>query len=237
MGQARFADLDNTIHAAASAGARILLPGTVYNYDPDAFPLVDETAPQNPRTRKGAIRVEMERRLRRAADRGVRTLIVRAGDFFGPGGANNWFSQGLVKPGRPVTSIANPGRRGIGHQWAYLPDVAETMLRLLEREAGLRAFEMFHMDGHWDADGTQMVGAIQAALHRAARMTSVPWWLVTAASPVVPMFREMAEMRYLWRTPVRMSNRHLLGTLGHEPHTPLGDTVRTTLIDMGCMSP
>ena len=66
----------------------------------------------------------MERRLAAA---GVPVLIVRAGDFFGPGAGNNWFAQGLVKPGRPLASVTLPGDPGIGHQWAYVPDVAETV--------------------------------------------------------------------------------------------------------------
>src|SRR5215831_21261047 len=98
--------LESTIAAARSSGARVLLPGTVYNYGPDAWGRrIDEDAPQHPTTRKGAIRVEMERRLR---DSGQRVLIVRAGDFFGPGAANNWFSQGLVKPGVALRSITHP---------------------------------------------------------------------------------------------------------------------------------
>ena len=63
--------LANSIAAARAAGARILLPGTVYNYGPDAWPLLREDAPQHPETRKGAIRVEMERRLEAAAAGGV----------------------------------------------------------------------------------------------------------------------------------------------------------------------
>ncbi len=78
---------------------------------------------------------------------------------------NNWFAQGLVKPGRPVTSIANPGAPGVGHQWSYLPDVARTMVSLLERRAELEPFATFHMAGHWDADGTQMAQAIQRVVH------------------------------------------------------------------------
>ncbi len=62
--------IDNTIAAAKAQGARILLPGTVYNFGLEAFPLVDETAPQAPTTRKGGIRVEMERRLKAALDPG-----------------------------------------------------------------------------------------------------------------------------------------------------------------------
>ncbi|MDT1115758.1 hypothetical protein RNI00_30450, partial [Pseudomonas aeruginosa] len=34
--------LDNSIAAARAQRARVLLPGTVYNYGPDSFPLIDE---------------------------------------------------------------------------------------------------------------------------------------------------------------------------------------------------
>ncbi|HUZ64988.1 MAG TPA: SDR family NAD(P)-dependent oxidoreductase [Acetobacteraceae bacterium] len=228
--------LESSIRAAEASGARILLPGTVYNYGPDAHPSLAETSPQHPQTRKGAIRVQMEQRLRQAAEKGVRTLIVRAGDFFGPRAANNWFSQGLVKPGKALTSISYPGSRGIGHQWAYLPDVAETMARLAGREESLSDFETFHMEGHWDADGTQMIASIRRAVgNPALPVKAFPWWLTTLASPVVPLFRELGEMRYLWRKPVRMSNTRLLAVLGDEPHTPLDIAVRSTLIGLGCL--
>jgi hypothetical protein len=52
-----------------------VFPGTVYNFGPDAFPLLSEHSPQRPLTRKGQIRVDMERRLEAAA-------------------SNSWFSQG-----------------------------------------------------------------------------------------------------------------------------------------------
>ena len=47
--------IGNTIAAAQAAGATIVLPGTVYNYGPDAFPTLVEDQPQRPQTRKGAI--------------------------------------------------------------------------------------------------------------------------------------------------------------------------------------
>ena len=228
--------LDNTIAAARSNGARILLPGTVYNFGPDAFPNLQETSPQNAVTAKGRIRVEMERRLHDAASAGAKVLIVRAGDFFGPKAGNNWFSQGLVKPGRPVTVITYPGR-GIGHQWAYLPDVAETMVRLLENSSTLAPFATFHMRGHWDADGTAMIDAIRKAVGNPnLKVRPMPWWLMRLLSPFVPLFRELAEMRYLWNAPVRMDNAQLTAALGAEPHTPLDVAVRKTLIGLGCLS-
>ncbi len=228
--------LANTIAAAQANGARIVLPGTVYNFGPDVFPDLGEDSPQNPVTAKGKIRVEMERRLRAAASAGCKVLIVRAGDFFGPSAANNWFSQGLVKPGRPVATISYPGAPGVGHQWAYLPDVAVTMVCLLGREADLEAFAVFHMEGYWDADGTEMIGAIRrSAGNPRVKVAGMPWRLMRLLSPFVPVFRELAEMRYLWNLPVRMRNGRLVSILGAEPHTPIDTAVRATLLSLGCL--
>ncbi len=228
--------LDNTIAAARVNGARIVLPGTVYNFGPDVFPDVTEQSLQHPLTRKGAIRVAMEQRLRDASTRGAKVLIVRAGDFFGPRAANNWFSQGLVKPGRPVRSITNPGRAGVGHQWAYLPDVAETMVQLLARADAFDDFAVFHMRGHWDIDGTEMIAAIRRVVGQPAlKIRAFPWLMVRLASPFVPLFRQLLEMRYLWATPLRMDNARLVAILGVEPHTPLDEAVRATLAGLGCL--
>ncbi len=73
--------LRNTLQAAERQRALVVLPGTVYNYGPDAFPLIAEEAAQQPVTRKGAIRVAMELALKDYVQRGGRALIVRAGDF------------------------------------------------------------------------------------------------------------------------------------------------------------
>jgi nucleoside-diphosphate-sugar epimerase len=244
-GYQRWAELvlpmvDNTIAAARATGARIVLPGTVYNYAPGIGTDVAEDAPQQPRTRKGAIRVVMERRLQDAAAHGVRSLVVRAGDFFGPQCGNSWFSQGMVKAGQPVRMVIRPARKGVGHQWAYLPDVARTMVQLLERDASLPAFARFHMAGHWDADGTALVQAVQRVVHGATgRMPPVigfPWPLLTVAAPWVRFFGEMQEMRYLWTgQPLRLRNDALRAVLGEEPHTPLEQAVRESLQGLGCL--
>lgn len=231
--------IDNTIAAACAEGATIVLPGTVYNYGLDAYPAPDEDAAQHPTTRKGAIRVELERRLQAATAHGARVIVVRAGDFFGPRVGNSWFAQGLVKPGRPPTSVILPGDPGVGHQWAYVPDVARTMLRLLQQRATLPAFARLHMDGHWDADGTQMAAAIARVLQRHGmappRTRRFPWWLMTLAAPFWPLARELREMRPLWRHPLRMRNARLLRTLGQEPHTLLDEAVEATLRGLGCL--
>ena len=230
--------IENTIEAARASDARILLPGTIYNYGPDAFPLLSEDSPQHPATRKGRIRVEMEQRLAHAADDGVRSLVLRAGDFFGPQPGQSWFSQGMVKPGKPVRTITMPGRKGVGHSWAYLPDVAETFACLVEREASLARFERFHFGGIWDADGLQMAEAIRrAAGDPGIKVKKLPWTLMGLMSPFDETVREMMEVRPLWQEPIRLDNARLVAFLGAEPATPLDQAIEATLRGLGCLPP
>jgi nucleoside-diphosphate-sugar epimerase len=141
----------------------------------------------------------------------------------------------MIAPGKPVKTIRNPASRGVGHQWAYLPDVAETMVRLVERGDRLPPFAVYHMDGFWDADGSQMAAAINRVVGGNAKVRAFPWWLVPLAAPFVTFLRELKEMRYLWRRPLRMTNDRLVAELGNEPHTPIDDAVRATLAAFDCL--
>jgi nucleoside-diphosphate-sugar epimerase len=226
--------LNASIAAARAAGARLVFPGTVYNYGPDAFPNLTESSPQKPLTRKGAIRVQMEQALEAAAGEGVAVLIVRCGDFFGPRpGLNNWMSSGLVQADKPITSVRYPGPLDIAHSWAWLPDVAATVARLLALP-DLGTFEAFHMRGHTQT-GAELVAGLEAAAGRKLRLTSMPWFAVRAVAPFNETLREMLEMKYLWDRPVLLDNARLTTRLGAEPHTPLVEALRACLEGMGVL--
>jgi len=228
--------LESSIAAAKAARARLVLPGTVYNFGPDAPMLVDESVPQKPVTRKGKIRVAMEQRLEQAAGEGVPVLIVRAGDFFGPVAGNNWFSQGLVKPGRALRSVTYPGKPEAAHAWAYLPDLATTIARLLDGADHLRTFEVFHFGGHGMSRGIEFAEAtLRAAGIPRAPIRRFPWFLIVLLAPFVETFREMLEMRYLWSSSLLLDNTKLVAFLGEEPHTPLETALRATLTGLGCL--
>jgi nucleoside-diphosphate-sugar epimerase len=229
--------IDNTIAAAKAVGARVVLPGTIYNFGADAFPTLREDSPQHPSTRKGAIRVEMENRLQAAARTGVPVLIVRAGDFFGPKTTgNSVFSAAMVRPGTPVKRVINPVRRGASHAWAYLPDVGETIARLMDREAELGAFESFNFSGYQLEAGEMPAAIARAAGKPSLPVWPLPWFLIVALQPFVRLFREMAEMRYLWSKSISLDGSKLEAFLGHDlPATPLDTAVRNTLAGLGCL--
>jgi nucleoside-diphosphate-sugar epimerase len=141
--------LDNTIVAAQANGATIVLPGTVYNYGPSAFPTLHEDSLQQPSPQgchpcgDGAASAAGQQP-ELPSDRGAR------GDFFGPKPGNSWFSQGMLKPGQPVKSISMPNAPGVGHQWSYLPDVARAMVELVQRRDTLPPLP----PSTWQAIGT-----------------------------------------------------------------------------------
>ncbi len=228
--------LASSIAAAHACGARLMFPGNIYNYGPDAFPLLSETSAQNPCSTKGAVRVEMERMLADAAGEGVRSVVLRAGDFFGPHQPASWFKDVMVKPGQPVRAVVYPGEPAVGHAWAYLPDLAETFVRVAEMDASLPAFETLHFGGHWLARGDEMATAIlRVAGQPETQIKAAPWWMYRLLTPFVGFLREAMEMRYLWQVPVQLDNRKLKVLLGDEPHTPLDLAVGETLRVLRCL--
>jgi nucleoside-diphosphate-sugar epimerase len=226
---------DNAIAAARASGARLVVPGTVYNFAPDSGAMIGEDAPQTPVTRKGAIRAEMERRLRQASDQdGVKVLVLRAGDFFGPAAPNSALAWLAQKSRGRLTGVYSPG--AAAHGFAYMPDLGETLARLVDAEDRLSAYEVFHFRGHWMADG-QVIGQ---ALRRVTGNAKLPIRAFPSAvlylmAPFDETMREMLEMGYLWKRPIGLDNAKLVRFLGQEPHTTLDTAMRATLADMGLL--
>ncbi len=222
--------LDNTIAAARSSNARILMPATIYNFGANAPTVVTETSPQIPTSRKGQVRVEMELKLQKASLEGVRSIVVRAGDFFGPGAGNSWLTRGMIMSRDRARSVYYPGPRDVGHAWAYLPDLAETMTRLIACGRPMSAYEVFHFRGHWFEHGVEMAeGACRALSISKHRIKPFPWWAVKLGSPFVNACREMLEMRYLWQISLQLDNSKLRALIGAETHTPLEEALAATL--------
>jgi nucleoside-diphosphate-sugar epimerase len=220
------------IAAARTSGAVHLFPGNIYNFGWPVPDVIDEAVPQRPTTRKGAIRVEAERRYREAADLyGVRTIVLRAGDFFGGSGRGSWFD--LVIAAKAARGrIAYPGPLNLAHAWAYLPDLAATFELLARNRDTFGSFETLHFTGH-TVTGGEMVEAFETALGRSLKVDGVPWRMIRLAAPFVPMWREIAEIAYLWHVPHRLDGGKLEMAIGTVPFTGFDRAVRDSLDALG----
>jgi nucleoside-diphosphate-sugar epimerase len=228
--------LEATIAAAKAVGARIVLPGNVYNFAPDSGAHIAEDHPQRPVTRKGRIRVDMERMLRRASEGGVPALVIRAGDYFGPAAPNSGLGWMTTRSHGKLRSVYSPGPADVGHAWAYLPDLAEATAQVLDRQDRLARFEVFHFAGQWMDRADEMGASLRRVTGQSKLpIKAFPYPMIYALAPFVETFRELIEMRYLWRKPIGLDNTKLVKFLGAEPHTPLDQATRATMADMGCL--
>src|SRR5262249_9577807 len=89
----------SAVAAAETAGATLLFPGNLYNYGSPLPAIIDENTPMRPSSRKGQLRVAIEDRMMEAADRGVRTIVLRTGDFYG-GRVGAWVDLVLAQGDR-----------------------------------------------------------------------------------------------------------------------------------------
>ena len=70
---------------AQRLGARFMLPGNVYNFGERMPALLRPDTPQRPSTRKGPHPLRARSRDARARRQRPRSVVIRAGDFFGSG--------------------------------------------------------------------------------------------------------------------------------------------------------
>lgn len=218
------------IAAAEGSGATLMFPGSVWNYGRGMPEVLDENTPMNPTMRKGRMRVEIEQRIREACDRGMRAIILRAGDFFGSG-RGAWFDLVVVKE-LEKNRLTYPGPDDVIHPWAYVPDLAETAVMLAERRAEFAPLETFGFEGH-TVTGRQMIAAIETATRMKPNVRHMSWWTLKTIGQLMALGRELAELEYLWSVPHRIDGSKLKATLGKVPHTPFNKAIAMALRDLG----
>lgn len=215
--------------AAKASGARVIIPGNVYNYGADMPETLRESTPHRPTARKGHLREEMEESYARAADHGVRTLVLRSGDFFGPSSQGNWLETYLT-PKLSQAKVTYPGPHDRIRAWAYLPDMTRAMAALAECDGQLADFERINFPGH-NFTGAQLIAALEAICGCELSVSRFPWPLLRLMSPVWPLVRETLEMRYLWDTPHRVASERFDRLLPSFAHTPLETALARSVAD------
>jgi len=221
------AQTDKVIAALGTAGKTLLFPGNIYNYAATDRVVTPDLA-QHPQTPRGEIRVRVENLYRAAAARGdMQFLMLRAGDFYGPGTTGDWFDLAMMT-GAGKGKVSVMGVRGVGHAWAYLPDLGRAFVKVAEARTKLGSFENFHFAGHF-VTPDQMHDAIAAVAPQGTKFGSVARWMFPLIGLVDPIMRDIARMAYLWENPMELRDARLDAILGKTFATPFGKAVAETV--------
>jgi nucleoside-diphosphate-sugar epimerase len=221
----------NVVAAARAEGVgRFILVSTVYPYGVPKTPLVSETHPRTPDTRKGAYRKQQEDLVLAAHDpRGLRTLSLRPGDFYGPNADVSFIKSAFdgALAGKACDLI---GPIDTAHELVYVPDFGEIIARIVARD-----------DAYGTAYNVPSAGPIttRAFAEAVYAEAGTPFEKRVATKTLLrilglgnPMMRELVEMTYLWTNPVLLDGAKLRGILGELPTTPYADGIAATLASM-----
>ncbi|HTN64190.1 MAG TPA: NAD-dependent epimerase/dehydratase family protein [Devosia sp.] len=224
------AQLQVVIDALGQSGKTLMFPGTIYNYRASDR-MVTPQVPQHAEAPRGEIRIRLEQMLKRAAEAGrFRTIIVRGGDFYGPGNRGEWFEQAMLMDYAKGV-VHHMGDLDLRHSWAYLPDLAEAFSVLAAQRAEFAAFENFHFAGNWISH-RQMMTAIQKAVPQPLKVSPLAWWMLRAVGVVNPVMRDIYRMRYLWRNEMQLADDRLGAILGPDFGTPFEAAVAATVEEL-----
>jgi nucleoside-diphosphate-sugar epimerase len=221
------AQMARVLAALGTSGRTMLFPGNIYNFN-QANRLIVPGLEQKPQTPRGEIRKRVEQMFKEAALRGdIQAIILRAGDFYGPHSVGDWFDLLMMKDAAKGR-VTLMGTKGVGHAWAYLPDLARAFEALGAVRRTLGAFEDFHFAGHF-VTPEAMGEALRQAAPRPVSLSSFPLPLLALAGVFDPTMRELAKMAYQWRYPLELRDDRLDALLGKGFDTPFETAIASTI--------
>ncbi|WP_394942212.1 NAD-dependent epimerase/dehydratase family protein [Psychromicrobium sp. YIM B11713] len=183
------------IAAAKATGAKIVLMGNLYAYGVPDGAMTAQT-PFNPHDSKGQIRAELWQSLLSAQEKGdIRAAEVRASDYFGPGSSVNAHLGdrffGPLLEGKTTQVVGDPSLK---HSWAYLPDIAETLIAVAREEDALSRAWVTPHSSHDSrlriADQVAELSGVQG------KVIGIPGWVLRGMGLFNPRMREVAASSY-----------------------------------------
>jgi nucleoside-diphosphate-sugar epimerase len=213
--------------AAERTGAVLVIMGNLYAYGRPDGPMTPDS-PLAATDTKGRVRRRMWLDALAAHEAGrVRVTEARAADFVGPQvpATSSHLVRQLptLRSGRRAWVVGDPD---VPRSWAYLPDVAETLVTLAtdERAHG----RAWHVPVNPPRSQREALGDLAAALGRpAVPVSGIPWWALSSLGSVAPMLRELADVRHQFDAPFVTDASATTAALGLEP-TPWAEVVAAT---------
>jgi nucleoside-diphosphate-sugar epimerase len=221
----------SALEAAAGAGVRHYIHlSTVYPYGTPQQEFVSESHPRNPVAFKGRMRKEQEDLVLAADNKGVmRTTVLRPPDFYGPDSELSYV--------RAIFDAAlNGGTANVigpidtPHEFIFVPDLAETLIALSEKEGAYG--KAWNVAGPGLITTRQFAEQVFAAVDQKPRLRVAEKFLLRVMGLFNPFLREVVEMHYLWTTPVKLDDTLLRQLIPNLHKTSYSEGIRATIESM-----
>ncbi len=220
--------MTNLIRLGRTTGLRIVFFDNLYMYGPQDEPLHTGM----PLTRKGhkpRVRAEITRDWQTAVatDQDFRFVALRASDFYGPGQVQSHLGTDVfraVASGHPVQTVLSPD---LPHDFAYVPDIARALCLLLDAPDSAYG-QAWHLPCAPTETPRQILQQAAALAGKPLKLQALSPALLPIMGLVVPMLRELVEMRFQFNRPYRVEAAAFAQAFDFKP-TPLAKGLTATL--------
>lgn len=225
---------ESVMEAAGIAATSIVFIDGIYPYGRATTPRVREDHPKQPHTKKGKVKLELERLIFDSRWGATKRLIVRLPDYYGPS-ANMASYLGMtmegIAAGRPAMFIGN---MKVAREYIYLPDAAHMIVELAGREEAYG--QDWNLPGAGVISGQELVRIAQAASGAAKLVLPLRRASLRLIGMFNPVIREIVEMLYLTEEPVVLDGSKYERLIGPITATPFKHGIATTIKTMKKLS-
>ncbi|MCC6287708.1 MAG: NAD-dependent epimerase/dehydratase family protein [Chitinophagaceae bacterium] len=188
--------MQNVINASISNNCKLVFFDNVYMYDKTAIPNMTEVSPINPPSKKGKVRAELVHMINEAvAKRGLKAIIARSADFYGPGAKNgilnilvinNYIKRKTANWQSSVHKI---------HNVTYTPDAAKATAILGNTESAYN--QVWHLPTSTERlTGKQIIELTAQILNRKPSYFVLSPFLMSVIGLFSRQIKELVEIQY-----------------------------------------
>ena len=218
---------ENILEATRRVGARLVFPGNVYGYGPLQSIPATEGHPQAATSRKGQLRLRLERMLMDAHRAGhVPVVIPRFPDLYGPNVTNPLMAP-IFRAALAGKEAGWPGKLDMPHDLVYVDDAARASVLLAETDFAYG--ETWHVPGPGPMTGRQFVEMVFQASGTAPKVRSLGRLLFRLFGILIPDAGEMVEILHLFEQPLVLDGSKFAEAFPSFQYTRHEDAIRQTV--------
>lgn len=188
--------IENVINACLQQNAKLVFFDNVYMYDKFFFSNMTESTPVNPPSEKGKVRAAIAQAILDASKKkGLKALIARSADFYGPGANASILKIGVIDNFRKNKKAFWQADDSKIHSLTFTPDAAKAVA-LLGNTADAYG-EVWHLPTNKEKlTGKEFIGLTAKVMDKEPRHYILSKGMISFLGLFVPIIKELKEMQY-----------------------------------------
>jgi nucleoside-diphosphate-sugar epimerase len=227
--------IKNVVEACIRHNSKLVFFDNMYAIGALHVNHITEESPISPTSKKGEVRVEVDRIILEQIEKGkLQAIIARAPDFFGPIKKQNSLLMNLVYDNLAKSKTAQWfGNADVVHTMGYTPDLAKATAILGNTTDAYNQIWNLPVDMN-SLTGREWVTLFAGEMNASDKVKVLPIWSLRILGVFVPILKEMAEMMCQFDRPYNFDTSKFINRFKFTPTTNK-EAVRQTIEMMNAL--